>query len=195
MDKRQGPAGGEILQRRLQLLPQRGLFFPNRRIRAHGNEISRGLNDLSFLEFHQDASKVSLANMGITTESTEYGKSGYIEFDSEKFLAMMESDPDIASNAMLTFMRDFDTYSGNLVDSSQTLVAGQIVTKGRIAGALNTIDSQQQTLSDRITKLEKQLEEKQTALYKQYSDMEVAIQKLNAQMSSISNYLNNLSSS
>ena len=92
-------------------------------------------------------------------------------------------------------MRDFDGYIGNLVDSSQTLVAGQIVTKGRIASALNTIDSEQKTLSDRITKLEKDLEAKQTALYKRYSDMEVAIQKLNAQMSSIANYLNNTSSS
>jgi flagellar hook-associated protein 2 len=92
-------------------------------------------------------------------------------------------------------MRDMDTYIGNLVDSSQTLVAGQIVTKGRIAAALNTIDSEQTTLNERITNLERQLEEKQTALYKQYSDMEVAIQKLNAQMSSLSNYLSSLDNS
>ncbi|MDR3076174.1 MAG: flagellar filament capping protein FliD, partial [Synergistaceae bacterium] len=156
-----------------------------------GNEIAQGMNGLSYLELHQDSSKISLTNLGITTESADHGKSGYLEFDSEKFLAQMESDPDISANAMLSFMRDFDGYIGNLVDSSQTLVAGQVVTKGRIASALNTIDSEQKTLSDRITKLEKELETKQTALYKRYSDMEVAIQKLNAQMSSIANYLNN----
>jgi flagellar hook-associated protein 2 len=159
------------------------------------SEIAKGCNDLSFLNLHHDASKLSLSNLGITTESLDYGKSGYIEFDSEKFLAMMESDPDIAGGAMLSFMRDFDTYIGNLVDSSQTLVAGQIVTKGRIATALKTIDSEQTTLNDRITKLNNQLEEKQTALYKQYSDMEVAIQKLNAQMSSLSSYLSNMKAS
>jgi flagellar hook-associated protein 2 len=159
------------------------------------SESARGLNDLSSLGLHHDASKLTLAKVGITTESLNYGKSGYIDFNSEAFLTMMESDPDIAGGAMLSFMRDFDTYIGNLVDSSQTLVAGQIVTKGRIATALNTIDTQQATLNDRITKLNKQLEEKQSALYKQYSDMEVAIQKMNAQMSSLAGYLSNLSNS
>ncbi|MDR1966282.1 MAG: flagellar filament capping protein FliD, partial [Synergistaceae bacterium] len=159
------------------------------------NEVGKGISDLSFLDLHQDTSKLSMSNLGITTESTDYGKSGYLEFDSDAFLAQMESDPNISSNAMLAFMRDMDTYIGNLVDSSQTLVAGQIVTKGRIAGALNTIDTEQATLYERITQLESQLEEKQTALYKRYSDMEVAIQKLNAQMSSISNFLNSQSSS
>ncbi|MDR0764372.1 MAG: flagellar filament capping protein FliD [Synergistaceae bacterium] len=159
------------------------------------SEIAKGLNGLSSLGLHYDASKLTLTKLGITTESLDYGKSGYIEFNSESFIAMMESDPDIAGGSMLSFMRDFDTYIGNLVDSSQTLVAGQIVTKGRIATALNTIDSQQTTLNDRITKLNKQLEDKQTALYKRYSDMEVAIQKMNAQMSSLSSYLSNMSSS
>ncbi|MCL2683660.1 MAG: flagellar filament capping protein FliD, partial [Synergistaceae bacterium] len=156
------------------------------------SEIAKGWNDLSFLELRQDASKTTVSAFGITTESINYGKSGLIEFDSEKFLSMMESDPDLSASAMLTFMRDFDAYIGNLVDSSQILVAGQPVTKGRIAGALNKIDNEQKTLNDRITKLEKELEAKQTALYKQYSDMEVAIQKLNAQMNSIANYLNSL---
>ncbi|MDR3165150.1 MAG: flagellar filament capping protein FliD [Synergistaceae bacterium] len=159
------------------------------------SEIAKGCNDLSMLDLHHDMSKLSLSNMGMTTESTDKGKSGYVEFDSEAFLAIMESDPDIAGGAMLSFMRDFDTYIGNLVDSSQMLVAGQVVTKGRIATALNTIDSEQSTLNDRITKLNKQLEEKQTALYKQYSNMEVAIQKLNAQMSSLSSFLTNMNSS
>jgi flagellar capping protein FliD len=156
-------------------------------------DMGSGVYDLSYLDLHQDSAKLALMNLGITTESTDYGKSGYIEFDSEKFIAQMESDPDISGNAMLSFMRDMDTYIGNLVDSSQMVVAGQIVTKGRIAGVLNTIDSEQSTLNERITKLERQLEEKQTALYKRYSDMEVAIQKLNAQMSSLSNYLSNMS--
>jgi flagellar hook-associated protein 2 len=159
------------------------------------SEIAKGSNDLSMLGLHHDTGKLTLASLGITTESTDYGKSGYIEFNSETFLAILESDPDIAGGAMLSFMRDFDTYIGNLVDSSQTLAAGQIVTKGRIATALNTIDSEQTTLNDRITKLNKQLEDKQTALYKRYSDMEVAIQKMNAQMSSLSSYLSNLSGS
>ena len=155
-------------------------------------EIGRGVHDLSFLELRQDASKSTMSAYGITTESMNYGKSGLLEFDEEKFLEMMESDPNITANVMLTFMRDFDVYIGNLVDSSQILVAGEPVTKGRIAAALNRIDSEQQMLYERINKLERELATRQTALYKQYSDMEVAIQRLNAQMSSIANFVNSM---
>jgi flagellar capping protein FliD len=155
------------------------------------SEIAAGMNSLSYLELHQDASKAHLATMGITTEARNNGKSGLIEFDSEKFLTTLGNDPNISATSMVSFMRGFDTYIGNLVDSSQILVAGQPVTKGRIAGALKKIDSEQKTLNDRITKLERELETKQTALYKRYSDMEVAIQKLNAQMSSVANYFSN----
>jgi flagellar hook-associated protein 2 len=150
---------------------------------------------VSWLDFTADSGKAMMANFGFTTEAAEYGKSGYLEFDSEKFFSKVQEDSGIVSNVMLTFMRDLDSYIGNLVDSSQIVVGGQIVTKGRIAAALNSIDTEQSTLNERIAKLEKDLETKQTAMYKQYSDMEVAIQKLNAQMSAVSNFMSSMSSS
>jgi flagellar capping protein FliD len=150
--------------------------------------------DISWLDFRADSGKAMLANFGFTTEAASYGKSGYIEFDSEAFFSKVQEDSNIVSNVMLTFMRGLDAYIGNLVDSSSIVVAGQTVTKGRIAGALNTIDSEQDTLNKRIAKLEKDLETKQTTLYKQYSNMEVAIQKLNAQMSAITNFVNAMGS-
>ena len=144
--------------------------------------------DLSSLNLHYDSSNIQLSTLGVATESFNYGKSGEIEFDEEKFFDAIKSDSQLVSNVMVQFMKDLDGYIGNLVDSSNVVVGGQIVTKGRIAAALNSIDSEVNSLSQQITKLEKQLADRQTALYKQYSSMEQAIQKMNAQMSSISQY-------
>ena len=151
--------------------------------------------NLSGLDLHYDSSSIQLSSLGFTTESTDYGKSGLMEFDQEKFFEAIKTDPDMVSNVMLSFMDKMDAYIGNLVDSSNIVVGGTIVTKGRFAAALNSIDSEVASLNEQITKLEKQLEAKQTALYKQYSDMEQAIQTLNAQMSSMSQYFNQSSSS
>lgn len=151
--------------------------------------------DLSGLDLHYDSSKIQLSSLGFTTESTNYGKSGLMEFDQDVFFEAIKEDPDMVSNVMLAFMDKMDTYIGNLVDSSNVIVGGTIVTKGRFAAALNSIDTEVASLNEQITKLEKQLEQRQTALYKQYSDMEQAIQTLNAQMSSMSQYFSNQSSS
>ena len=144
--------------------------------------------DLSGLDLHYDSSNIQLSTLGVATESFNYGKSGLIEFDEEKLFNGIKDDAQLVSNVMTKFMRDMDAYIGNLVDSSSIIVGGQIVTKGRIAAALNSIDNEVSALSDQINKLEKQLAERQTAMYKQYSSMEQAIQKMNAQMSSMSQF-------
>ncbi len=157
-----------------------------------GGGYSRSLSELGL---HQDSSKILLSKFGITTESTDYGKSGLLEFDSDKFFEALKEDPKAVSTVMTSFMRDImDTYIGNLVDSTSIVVGSSVVTKGRVATQLNAIDTEIGTLNKQITKLEKSLEQKQAAMYKRYTDMEQAIQKLNAQMSSMSQYFNNASS-
>jgi flagellar hook-associated protein 2 len=157
--------------------------------------IISGEDDLKTLGFHIDASKSQLSSFGLKTTEEDYGKSGLLVFDSDALFKAMSTDGNNTSNVMTSFFRGLDTYIGNLVDSSQVLVAGTAVTKGRIAGAMLSIDVEVETLNSQITKLERQLADRQTAMYKQYSDMELAIQKLNAQMSSMSQYLSNTSSS
>jgi flagellar capping protein FliD len=154
-----------------------------------------GTGDLSTLDLHADQSKTQLSSFGITTTADDYGKSGLLEFDSDVFFESIKSDAQNASDVMTTFFKQIDSYVGYLVDSSQVLVGGTVVTKGRIANAVNSIDSEVTSLNDQITKLTKQLEERQTNMYKQYSDMETAIQKLNAQISSLTQYFTNVSGS
>ncbi|GHV53797.1 hypothetical protein FACS1894216_12480 [Synergistales bacterium] len=154
-----------------------------------------GSGDLSFLDLHADISSVLLSSYGITTEADDFGKSGLLEFDSDKLFEAIKSDPATVSNVMTTFFREMDTYIGSLVDSTPVLVAGTVVTKGRIANAMTSLDNEVTTLNAQITKLEAQLAQRQTSLYKQYTDMELAIQKLNAQMSSVAQFFANTSGS
>lgn len=156
-------------------------------------QVSGQSSDLTALDFHFDSSKIQLSNYGFSTSADDYGKSGQIEFDQDKFFEAITEDPNMVSNVMLSFMSSMDTYIGNLVDSSSILVGGNVVTKGRFAAAINRIDSEVNELQERITNLEKQLEEKQNSLYKQYSAMEQSIQTMNAQMSSLASYLSNSS--
>ena len=160
-----------------------------------GSSSSSGYTrSLSELGLHQDASKILLSRYGITTESTDYGKSGLLEFDSDKFFAALKDDPKTVSTVMTSFMRDvMDSYIGNLVDSTNVVVGSTVVTKGRVATELKAIDTEIGNLNTQITKLEKSLEQKQTAMYKRYTDMEQAIQKMNAQLSSMTQYFNNTS--
>lgn len=145
------------------------------------------------LELHFDSSRTSLSTMGLTTEKIGHGKSGLLEFDSDKFMEALRDDSQNASSVMTTFMKDMDRYIGNLVDSSQMLVAGTPVVKGRIAGKLYNIDKEIGSYSKRISKLESELKDRQAELYKKYSNMEIAMQKLQAQMISMMRYFDSIS--
>lgn len=150
--------------------------------------------DLSTLNLHFDTGSTQLSTFGISTTSDDFGKSGLIDFDSDKFFNAIVEDSDRVSNVMLSFMESIDKYIGNLVDSSNQVIGGNIVTKGRFQATYNRIDNQISDLQERIKNLERNLEDKQNALYKQYSDMEQSIQIMNAQMSSLVSYLNSAGS-
>jgi flagellar hook-associated protein 2 len=158
-------------------------------------EFSDSLHTLDFLDLHYDQSKVQPASYGLGTEGLDYGKSGLIDLDTDEFFAAMSENAQDVSNVMVTFMTNFDSYISNLTSSSQVSLGSAVYTKGRIAAALNSIDTEVSALNDQITKLETQLAQRQETLYKQYSNMEVAIQKLNAQMASITQFMDSMSSS
>jgi flagellar hook-associated protein 2 len=150
---------------------------------------------IDFLDLHQDTSKVQLSSYGLTTESLDYGKSGLLEFDAQAFFDGIVEDSQQMSNVMVAFMKGLDSYIDNLASSSQVSFGGAIYTKGRINAAMNNIDTEVSALQEQIDRLETQLAQRQETMYKQYSNMEIAIQKLNAQMSSVSQYLSLNSSS
>ncbi|MDR3354603.1 MAG: flagellar filament capping protein FliD [Synergistaceae bacterium] len=157
---------------------------------AWGNVSSGAVYDIDFLDMHYDSAKIQLSSYGLTTESLDYGKSGLLEFDPNAFFQGIIDDSQQMSNVMVSFMKGLDSYVDNLASSSQVVVGGTTITKGRISAAMNNIDTEMESLQDQIDRLEMQLAQRQETLYKQYTNMELAIQKLNAQMSSVSQYLN-----
>jgi flagellar hook-associated protein 2 len=154
-----------------------------------GSTYSTAVYNLDFLDLHYDAGKVQLSAYGIATEDLDFGKSGILEFDSDAFFQAIIDDSQQVANVMIPFINGLDDFIDNLASSAQVTVGGAIITKGRINAAMNNIDTEVASLQEQIDKLESQLAQRQTTMYKQYSNMELAIQKLNAQMSSVSQYL------
>ena len=188
--------GSKLIQSRVVWLganrPQDGDMFNvdhTYRQNAVGvSEIEVEGGDLFRLGFHRDNSGTGINSAGITTESANYGKSGLLEFDSDKLIAAMTENPQTLSNLMTTFMRQVDTYIGNIVDSSSNIVGGVTAIKGRMASKVNLIDDQIATLTKQINNLDKTLQARQESLYKRYSDMETAMYKLSQQLSSMQSF-------
>ena len=152
------------------------------------SEIALEGGDLSRLGFHSDNSSTSMNSVGITTESANYGKSGLLEFNSDKLISAMTANPQALSTLMTTFMRQVDNYIGNIVDSSSNLVGGVTAIKGRVASKVNFIDDQIATLTKQINNMDKTLKARQENLYKRYTDMETAMYKLNHQLPSMNKF-------
>ena len=157
------------------------------------SEVALEGGDLSRLGFHSDNSSTAMNSVGIATESANFGKSGLLEFNSDKLIAAMTSNPQALSTLMTTFMRQVDGYIGNIVDSSSNLVGGVTAIKGRVASKVNFIDDQIATLTKQINNMDKTLKARQENLYKRYSDMETAMYKLNQQLASMSKFFSDKS--
>nr|MBP9627445.1 flagellar filament capping protein FliD [Synergistaceae bacterium] len=158
------------------------------------SEIELQGGNLSRLGFHSDNSSTAMNSVGIATESANFGKSGLLEFNSDKLIAAMTANPQALSTLMTTFMRQVDGYIGNIVDSSSNLVGGVTAIKGRVASKVNFIDDQIATLTKQINNMDKTLKARQENLYKRYTDMETAMYKLNQQLASMNKFFTNKSS-
>jgi len=133
-----------------------------------------------------------LSQLGISTESTDYGKSGKLEFDTDKFMEALREDPEGVAAIMNTVMTSMDEYIGNMVDTSQVQVGDATAPKGRIASQIYTYESEITTLDKRISDLERRLEVKSRGLYESFANAEVRLAKLQQQASWLSSTLSQL---
>ncbi len=134
-----------------------------------------------------------LSQLGISTESTDYGKSGKLEFDTEKFMAALRKDPDGVAAIMTTVMKSMDEYIGNMVDASQVQVGDTTAPKGRIASQIYTYQSEITTLNKRISDFERRIELRSRGLYESFAKAEVRLAKLQQQATWLSSVLSQLS--
>lgn len=139
-----------------------------------------------------------LSEIGLSTESLDFGKSGRLQFDAEKFMKALEKNSEDVGNIMVSFANRMDSEINDMVSSIQTEVGGTVAIKGGLPSQQKAWQSQIDALNKRITDHEKRLTMRQQSLYKQYANMEQNMSKLSAQSSwlaSISSALSSMSGS
>lgn len=124
-----------------------------------------------------------LSQIGISTEKTDYGKSGKLEFDTDKFIEALRKDPDGVAGIMNTVMEEMDKTIGNLVDASQVEVGSTTAPKGRVASQISTWQSEITTINKRITDFERRLDIRARGLYDSFAKAEVRLAALQQQSS------------
>ncbi|NLK20155.1 MAG: flagellar filament capping protein FliD, partial [Synergistaceae bacterium] len=134
-----------------------------------------------------------LSQIGISTESADYGKSGKLEFNAEKFVEALRKDPDGVAAIMNTTMEKMDEYVGNMVDATQVEVGNTTAPRGRIASQINTWQSEISTIDKRIAEFDRRLELRARGLYEQFSRAEVRLAKLQQQASWLASVVSQLS--
>ncbi|WP_286934769.1 MULTISPECIES: flagellar filament capping protein FliD [Aminobacterium] len=127
-----------------------------------------------------------LSQLGISTEKANFGKSGKLEFNTDKFMEAMKRDPEAVQTFMTTVMKRLDATMEGCVSSSTVAVGGTSKPKGRIPSQIKFWEDQISSLDKRISNFDEQLAVRQKRIYKQYTDAEKRLAQLQQQLSWIS---------
>ncbi|WP_422446916.1 flagellar filament capping protein FliD [Thermoanaerobacterium sp. DL9XJH110] len=137
-----------------------------------------------------------LAKVGITTESTDFGKSGKLIVDEAKLRDVLEKDPDAVYN-LFAFRQDVDT--DGKVEASEKGVAERVkdyvdfltgFTSGIITKKLSSFDTIIKDYDNRIEDMEKRLDEVEQRYYRQFTEMEKALSAMRNQSAWLNNQIN-----
>ena len=134
-----------------------------------------------------------LFQVGLATTSTDYGKSGELEFDESKFMEALEDNADEVQELMLMFANSMDTWVKSMLTSS---ASGE--TKGTLSRQIDDLDTQIKTIDEYLEKYQERLDRQEEALRTKFAAAEQNIAELSQQAASIAsilNMLNNNSSS
>ena len=134
-----------------------------------------------------------LSQIGISTEKTDYGKSGKLEFDSDKFMEALRKDPEGVAGIMNTIMEKMDGTIGNLVDASQVEVGSTTAPKGRVASQISMWQLEITTINKRITDFERRLDVRARGLYDSFAQAEVRLAAMQQQSSWLASVVTQLS--
>lgn len=140
-----------------------------------------------------DGSTLSLASLGITTDS-DYKEHGKLVLDEDKLsTAIAEYGDDISklfgdstNGIMVKFDKALESAIGT-TGNKGTLINKAGLEKGTTATD-NAIYNQMKRITEKIKTLEDRYENEQNRLWKKYSAMETMLGQLNSQQSSFSSY-------
>ena len=128
-----------------------------------------------------------LFQLGLATTSTDYGKSGELEFDESKFMEALEGDADETQELMLMFANEMDSWTKSMLTSSAT---GE--TKGTLSRQIDDIQTQIDSIDEYLEKYQERLDRQEESLRKKFAAAEQNIADLSQQAASISSILNML---
>ena len=128
--------------------------------------------------------------LGIATTSTDYGKSGEIEFDEEKFMEALEDNPDETQELMLKYVGEMDTWLKSMLNSS---ASGE--TSGTLTRQIQDLESQINNINDYLEDYQDRLDRMEENLRTKYAAAEQNISKLSQQASAIASILQTMTNS
>lgn len=136
-----------------------------------------------------------LYQIGISTEEADFGKSGKLEFDTDKFMEAMATDSDSVQKLVKTISESLDTQFDSVVSTSTVAIGDTSTKEGRIPSQINVWENEVTQLQQRIKDYEERITTQQLNMYKQYAAMEEQMTKLNYQASSLSSTFSSLAAS
>ncbi|MBQ9432593.1 MAG: flagellar filament capping protein FliD, partial [Synergistaceae bacterium] len=120
-----------------------------------------------------------LFQVGLATTSTDYGKSGELEFDESKFMEALEDNSDEVQELMLMFANDMDSWVKSMLTSS---ASGE--TKGTLSRQIDDIDTQIASIDEYLEKYQERLDRQEEALRTKFAAAEQNIAELSQQAAS-----------
>ena len=131
-----------------------------------------------------------LYQLGIATTSTDYGKSGELEFDTSKFMEALEDNSDEVQTLMLKFASEMDSW---LKSMTTTSASGE--TSGTLTRQIEDLDTRINTINEYLEKYQDRLDRMEERLRTQYASAEDNFAKLSQQANSIASILQMMTNS
>ena len=128
-----------------------------------------------------------LYQLGISTTSTDYGKSGELEFDTSKFMEALEDNPTETQNLMVKFAGEMDTWLKSMLTTS---ASGE--TTGTLTRQIDDIQTQIDSINEYLENYQDRLDRMEESLRSKYAAAENRIAELSQKASSIAAILNQL---
>ncbi|MCL1940528.1 MAG: flagellar filament capping protein FliD, partial [Synergistaceae bacterium] len=128
-----------------------------------------------------------LSQIGISTGASTgnigtNAKTGFLEFDVEKYMDALKTDPDAVADLLVSNMKDMDSYLTSLSSTAQAEFApGVVGVQGRVSSAIDQLRQEINGINKYLADADRRLEAKADALYRQFSAAESVLAKLSEQ--------------
>ena len=131
-----------------------------------------------------DYTYTGLYQMGFKTTSRDHGKSGELEFSSKDYMKAMTKNAEEATDVMLAFAKDMQTFAdGMLRSSAASGDSGKGAAKGAVVRTIDGIDTEIKSINKYLKTFEQRLQKKKETLFKRFSEAERNLSKLMQQAS------------